>query len=375
MRRCFSVRGPGPESKSSSLGLIALIASALALAGCAGGDASGVEGPVTVYVSLPLTGPASGAGRDASDGARLALEQAGREAGGLEVRARFLDDARGRVWDPVAVGENARRAVQDTSTAAYIGELDSGPTRASLPITNEAGIPQVSPGAGAVDLTAPALGYPDSPDRYQPSGEASFARVIPSDAVVATGAIKWLTEHGYTSVAEAPGARDPWAALVVDAFESEARNEGLEIRSPQGPGSGDAGKGTLRLTEAPGEPFLLIDTATGTIGFSPALEARSLPPRGRRMARDFAGRYGREPGPFAAYGYEAMAAVLAALGGRSRDADNFRTAVRDALFEVERPDSVLGAYSLTEVGDTTLCRIQVYEEGVAPQRDTVCAPE
>ena len=121
---------------------------------------------MTVYVSLPLSGPAAHDGRDAADGARLAVEQAGGRAGDLEVRAEYLDDANPvHRWDPVAVGRNARRAVQDSSTAAYIGELDSQPTRASMPITNDAGIAQVSPGAGAVDLTKPASGYPDSPDR------------------------------------------------------------------------------------------------------------------------------------------------------------------------------------------------------------------
>ena len=118
---------------------------------------------MTVYVSLPLTGPREADGADAADGARLALEQAGGKAGSLEVRAEFLDDARGRPSDPVAVGENAREAVQDSSAAAYIGELDSEPTRGSLPITNEAGLLQVSPGAGGVDLTQPAAGYPESP--------------------------------------------------------------------------------------------------------------------------------------------------------------------------------------------------------------------
>src|SRR5206468_2904830 len=100
-------------------------------------------------------------------------------------RAVFLDDAHSRPWDAVAVGENARRAVQDSSAAAYIGELDSEPTRASVPITNDAGLVEVSPGAGGVDLTRPAAGYPNSPDRYQPSGHANFARTVPADDVVA----------------------------------------------------------------------------------------------------------------------------------------------------------------------------------------------
>ncbi|MFI5027157.1 MAG: hypothetical protein ACHQCI_10470, partial [Solirubrobacterales bacterium] len=123
------------------LALAALLA--LALTGCGLAGSAKIEAPVTVYVSLPLTGPRGADGSDAADGARLSLEQAQGRAGSIQVRATYLDDAKGRVWDPVTVGANARQAVQDSSAAAYIGELDSEPTRASVPITNDAGLVQV----------------------------------------------------------------------------------------------------------------------------------------------------------------------------------------------------------------------------------------
>src|SRR4051812_28327227 len=157
------------------LALAALLL-AVAIAGCGIAGTAKVEAPVTVYVSLPLTGPHGPLGQDAADGVRLALEEAQGKAGSIPVRATYLDDAKGKIWDPVAVGANARQAVQDSSAAGYIGELDSEPTRASMPITNDAGIAQVSPGAGAVDLTAAAAGYPDTPNRHQPSGSGSFRR-------------------------------------------------------------------------------------------------------------------------------------------------------------------------------------------------------
>src|SRR4051794_17372597 len=125
------------------LALVALLAVLLALCGCSVGGTTKIEAPVAVYVSLPLTGPRGVDGREAADGARLALEEAGGRAGSLQVRAHYLDDANGRTWDAVAVGVNARTAVQNHTTAAYIGELDSEPTRGSAPITNQAGIVQV----------------------------------------------------------------------------------------------------------------------------------------------------------------------------------------------------------------------------------------
>src|ERR1700751_2586894 len=103
---------------------VALAASLLGLtvAGCGIAGSAKIEAPVSVYVSLPLTGPRGPEGRDAADGARLALEQAGGKAGSIQVSARYLDDAHGKPWDAVAVGDNARAAVQDSSAAAYLGE-------------------------------------------------------------------------------------------------------------------------------------------------------------------------------------------------------------------------------------------------------------
>src|SRR5262249_60575531 len=109
--------------------------------------------------------------------------------------------ARGGAGRRVGGGATARQAVQDSSAAAYIGELDSEPTRASVPITNDAGLVQVSPGAGAVDLTGPGAGYPDSPDRYRPSGSVNFARTVPADDVVVEAAASWAAEIGATQAA------------------------------------------------------------------------------------------------------------------------------------------------------------------------------
>ncbi len=160
------------------------------LSGCqlgASGDGS-VEGPVTVYVSLPQLGPRSTDGRDASNGVRLAYVQADGRAGDLKVHLNVTSDATGRGTALPMVAVNARRATSDSSSAAYIGELDSAATRTSMPITNQAGLVQVSPGATAVDLTRSTPAVENAPDRYQPSGDANFARVIPDDDVVRSAA-------------------------------------------------------------------------------------------------------------------------------------------------------------------------------------------
>src|SRR3954468_3279629 len=214
--------------------LAALLLVVLSNAGCGVAGTPRIEAPLGGLVSLPLTGPRGPDGRDAADGARLALEQAQGRAGSLQVRAHFLDDAKGKAWDPVAVGANARTAVQDSSAAAYIGELDSEPTRASAPITNQAGIVQVSPGAGAVDLTGPAAGYPDSPDRYRPSGSVSFARTVPSDSAVVDAAANWASELGVTSAAVTSDG-SPFADLAATEFRAAAANHGIQVSAGEPP--------------------------------------------------------------------------------------------------------------------------------------------
>lgn len=322
---------------------------ALLIAGCGIGGGAKIEAPVTVYVSLPLTGPRGAEGRDAADGARLALEDAAGKAGSLQVRAVYLDDARGRAWDPVAVGENARRAVQDSSAAAYVGELDSEPTRASVPITNDAGLVQVSPGAGGVDLTAPAAGYPDSPDRYQPSGSVNFARTVPSDEVVVDAAAQWASELGAKqSVVDSDGSA--FQNLAAAEFKSAAAERGVQVAAePSAVGAGVARyePGTQRLR-------------LGARGYELSAEIHPTRLPSQAFPGQFDHRFGRVPGPYAAYGYEAMGVVLQAIGDAGTDASSFRDKVRGAVFGMHRDGTVLGSYAITSEGDTTECRVQRY---------------
>lgn len=340
-------RGRGPAGTV----VAAAALSALALASCSSGEQT-VEGPVTVYVSLPLTGPRAADGNDAADGARLALEQAGGRAGDLEVEAEFLDDSSGAAaWDPVLVGENARRAAQDSSTAAYIGELDSEPTRTSAPITNEAGIVQVSPGAGGVDLTRTAAGYPDAPDRYRPSGDATFVRVITADDAVARAAVSLAAKDALTARIVSDGSL--YGDLTAEEMRTAAEGAGLGL-PPKGQvdvvlragGPDPAGQVTLEL---PGGDDAVV--------FGGALDAGNLP--GSGFAGDFRSEFGRDPGPYAAYGYEAMQLALFGIAETEGEGE-FRPAIRDAVLGASRQDSVLGPYAIDDEGDTDLCAVQPY---------------
>ena len=339
--------------------VVALLVLVLAASGCGITGSDKIEAPVSVYVSLPLTGPRGIDGRDAADGARLALEEAQGKANPLQVRAHFLDDARGKPWDAVAVGENARTAAQDHTTAAYIGELDSEPTRGSAPITNQAGIVQVSPGAGAMDLTAPAAGYPDSPDRYRPSGSVNFARTVPADDVVVEAAAAWASELGVTSAAVTSDG-SPFQNLAAGEFKSAAANHGITVSPAKPPASvAVAPEGAARAVYEPASARLTIyGGTTRRLQLSAQLDPSLLPDR--RFPARFTERFHRSPGPYAAYGFEAMALILQGIREAGTDASSFRDHVRGAVIGAHRDETVLGSYSITSEGDTTECMIQRY---------------
>ena len=167
------------------------------LGGCGGGDEpTRIEGSTaTVYSSAPRHGVSAAAGRAVAAGERRALAEAGGRAGGLRIRLRELPttvDAADHPWDPALVSTNAHRAADDPSAIAYLGELDYGASAVSLPITNDAGLLQVSPGDGLTSLTRRPPGRPRAgPERYYPSDGRSFVRVGPSDLDEA----EWLVER------------------------------------------------------------------------------------------------------------------------------------------------------------------------------------
>lgn len=348
-------------------GLAAALAAAALVAGC--GSATGDDATLTVYVSAPLSGPRADDGRDVADGARLALVDADAEAGGVAVEIELLDDASGRGWDAAVTGANARTASEDATAIAYIGELDSGACRTSIPITNQAGILQVSPGAGAADLTRAAPGSSDVPG-LQSSGERSFARVIPSDRDQGEAAAVWMSAAGIASAAvEDDGSA--YADSLLDGFEAAPAapaiapdGQALYIAAagPRRPAGAATGERGIYGSDAQLDGGAGIGSGSTPVRLtSAALDPTQLPAAADGFLAAFADAYGRDPGRYAAYGYEATAAVLAAVDDADDPTD--RGAVVDAFFATEGRDSILGRYSIDGVGDTTLGMIGAYEVG------------
>jgi branched-chain amino acid transport system substrate-binding protein len=340
---------------------------------------------LTVYSLLP--DPRAPAAADIIDGEKLALAQAGGRAGGRTVNFVSLEE--GADGKPGEVADAARDVISDTQVIAVIGGLDSAGTRTSAPLFNEAGLLQVGLGAGYPGLTRRAR--PDEPARYQPSAHTTFARVI-GDDVQQAGAIVAAAAGARegTEQPAAPGGK-PWTLAIegegdddsralAQAVEGSARAAGGRVvddarRADALVYAGNdpenaAGVADGWAREAPDARIVLPDAvvrAGVAERLSPAARKRarlvsSAPaaqsPEWRRFAAEFRRRLGREPGPYAAVGYEAMRGVLSALD-RAGSRSNQRQRVIDSYLSAPGRASLLGPLKVDARGDRVAPRFTI----------------
>jgi branched-chain amino acid transport system substrate-binding protein len=398
--------------------MFVLVIAAFGVAACGdddeggGGSASTTEGgggdggAVNVYSSLPLQGASKDQTAAMVQGIELALKQANNKAGNTTIKYESLDDSTAQAgnWDPDATSENARKVAQDENAVAYIGEFNSGASAISMPILNEAMVPQISPANTAVGLTTDEPGADKGePDKYYPSGERHYLRIVPKDTIQGAALATVMKEDGCTKVALA-NDKEVYGAGLARNIEGSLKeqgvglafNEGIDPKASnyrslasraEGEGvdcfvfSGVTANGAVQIYKdfaaALPEAKLYGPDGVAESGFSDpkkggiptsvgkrvklsvaTLNPESYPPEGQEFFKTFSEEYGEQnPDPYAIYGYEAMRLVMDAI---ERAGEANKESVLKALFETKDRESVLGNYSIDENGDTTLSDYGIY---------------
>jgi branched-chain amino acid transport system substrate-binding protein len=389
--------------KVRSLAAWSCLTAAMAFGVAACGDNSGGGGgskasgsTLTIYSSLPLQGDSRPQSEDVVRGEQLALEKAGAKAGSFKIKYTSLDDsvaATGK-WDPGKVSENARKAVGDDKAIAYLGEFNSGGSAISMPLLNEAGILQVSPSNTAIGLTRSEAAEKGEPQKYQPSGTKTFGRVVPADHIQAAAQVSWMKDEGVTKLFIL-NDKEVYGKGIADAVEKAAGEQGIEVLGNEGIDTKAANFRSLaaKIKSAGADAFffggvtqnkgvqLYKDVNASNpdaklfgpdgvadspfyekVGASiekqayitaPTLDPKEYPPAAQEFFKEFKAKYGKDPEPYAIYGYEAMAVTLEAIK-RAGDKGNDRQAVVDEFFKTKGRESVLGTYDIDKNGDTTL---------------------
>jgi branched-chain amino acid transport system substrate-binding protein len=374
--------------------------------GGGGGEAAG-GGELHIYSSLPLEGAQRDQNIALTNGAKLALEQAGGKAGDFTIKYTSLSDASAQAgnWTPELTSANARKAAQDDKTAVYIGEFNSGASAVSIPILNEAGVPQISPSNTAVGLTSDAAGADKGePDKYYPTGTRTYTRIVPKDTIQGAALATIMKEDGCTNIAIA-NDKEVYGAGLSRNIESSAKEQGLKIdfnegidpkaanyRSLASRAKGDGvdcftfsgttsnnaaqifkdfsaaipdaklygpdGVAEAAFTD-PKEGGIPASVGAKTTLTVATLSPDQYPPEGREFFKQYGEKYGDDtPDPYAIYGYEAMNLALDAI---KRAGSGDKEKILEALFATKDRKSVLGTYSIDKNGDTSLTDYGVYK--------------
>jgi branched-chain amino acid transport system substrate-binding protein len=393
--------------------LVAALAVGIAACGSdsssSGGSSSGSGGQsktLDIYSSLPLQGASRAQTEALNNGAKLALAQKGGKAGNFNIKFITLDDstAQAGAWTPEATQANARKVAQDKSAAIYIGEFNSGASAVSIPILNEAGVPQISPANTAVGLTTNEAGAaPGEPQKYYPAQTRTYARIGPKDTIQGAALATLMKQDGCTKVAMT-NDKEVYGAGLAKNIQLAAKAQGLNIISNDAIDKNAANYRSLaaKAKQAAADCFVFSGiTANGAVqqykdfgaalpnakmygpdgvaesgfvnpkqgGIPLSLDPRvkvtvatldpgSYPPEGQQFFQEFTKKYSvKNPDPYAIYGYEAMSLALDAI---KRSNTGTKEDILKAVFATKDRPSVLGTYSIDKNGDTTLTDYGVY---------------
>jgi branched-chain amino acid transport system substrate-binding protein len=344
------------------------------------------------------------------NGIKLALAQAGGKAGQWTVNYQVLDDSTAAAgsWDPGQTAANARQVASDSKTVFYIGEFNSGASKISIPILNEAGIPQVSPANTYVGLTTSLPGSaPGEPQKYYPTGKRTYLRIVPIDSIQAAAGLIAMKNAGCTKVAVA-NDKEVYGAGLATLLELEKGNYGVTIVSntgidPKAPNfrsyastiagqgancfyfAGITANGAVQITKDVhsaipaakvfGGDGVCTDSYTAAakggvpaaidplIQCTVATQNLTAYPGGQQFLAAYQAKYGvSNPDPYAIYGYAEMQLALNTIKGLGAQG-NSKSAILAALFADKSVQSVLGTYGFDSNGDTTLKSYGLYKVG------------
>ncbi|HEY1592758.1 MAG TPA: branched-chain amino acid ABC transporter substrate-binding protein [Solirubrobacteraceae bacterium] len=375
-----------------------------------GSSGSGGSKTIDIYSSLPLQGASTAQTDPMVNGMKLALDQAGGKAGQWTINYQSLDDSTAAAgkWDPSQCAANARKVAADTKAAYYMGEFNSGCSEVSIPILNQAGVPQVSPANTYVGLTTNLPGSaPGEPQKYYPTGTRTYLRIVPIDSIQAAADLIAMKNAGCTKVAVANDKEAYGQGLATLLGLSKGfygvtitSNTGIDPTAPnfrsyastvksQGADcfffSGIVSNGAVQIVKdihaaipnakVFGPDGVCTDTFTSQAkGGVPAslypltqctvaTQDLAAYPGGKDFLKAYKAKYGvSNPDPYAIYGYEAMQLglqTIAKLGAQG----NSKSAVLKALFATKARNSVLGTYGFDKNGDTTLKAYGLYKVG------------
>jgi branched-chain amino acid transport system substrate-binding protein len=411
--------------KGSLLVLFSLLVASLALvaAGCGGGDdnggGGGGGGNIEALPSSSCTGieykgdgdadyliasdlPLQGSSRTQTiqivGAIRYLLDKQGWKAGKYKVAYQSCDDSTAQAgkWESGKCSQNANAYAGNDKLIGVLGTFNSGCAAIEIPVLNQApegGIGMVSPANTFVCLTEGGPGCEKTePDKYYPTGNRNYVRVVPHDAYQGAADAEFAVEQGIKSV-YVLNDKEAYGLGVATNFRNAAQHLGIKIagfeawdpkassyeglfRKIGGTGA-DAvflgglidengakvikdkvavlgpNSGKVKLIAPDGFTTQQTIDEAGKAAAGLFMSVAGVPidqfkGQGATFATDFKKTLGGKPiDPYAIYGAQAAQVLLDAIG----KSDGTRASVIKQLFSTKVSNGYLGTFNINENGD------------------------
>lgn len=359
----------------------------------AGADA----GTITIYSSLPLTGSSKEQTETLVNAMKLALEDytgGTNKIGNFTIKFTSLDDAtaaKGQ-WDADQEKSNANKALNDPDGMVYIGTFNSGAAKVAIPILNQGSMVMLSPANTRVGLTRELEGITDKgePGIYFPNPTRNYFRVVAADDLQGAAAVDFLKTLNAKKIYVIDDSQD-YGRGLADGLQVYCKRGGLDCtkRVPitgkesdysqvaadikayapdaiyfagitqQNPGKllGDIRRANITVPFVGGdgisENAFIKDAgaaAKDAYASNAGTPAEKLPAKGQDFLTRYQAKFGKVEA-YTIYGYECMAVALTAIKNAGK---KDRKAILDAVANIKDFEGVLGKWSFTKDGDTTL---------------------
>jgi branched-chain amino acid transport system substrate-binding protein len=385
-----------------ALGIVLAVTAACSSTATTTQSSSGAGGStIKIGIDLPVSGADASTGIPTRNGAVQAIEEANAKApAGVSFAAYDLDDAVQGAHDPAQGAQNVRAFVSDAAVLAMIGPFNSSVAQAEIPITNDAGLVEISPSA-----TNPGLTKGDNAAKLRTSHPSvnSFFRVCTTDDRQGAAGAQFARKLGLKK-AFIVDDNETYGKGLADVFETQFQADGGTVLGHEhltkgqtdfkalltkagalGPdliyygGTTATGGGLLRKQMRDANmgslPFLggdgisdaefvktAGDSANGSY-FSVAAPETSKLPSAATFILAYKKRWGTDVGPYSANAYAAANIEIAAVE-KAFAADKGQVPSRaDVLANVAKTTgfpSPIGPIGFDKDGDTTNPILTIY---------------